>query len=282
MVVVLGLIAALLAQAGVFAGDGPTEHPDPLTTLTLVLAILAFLIQIFVFVFQTNANSRATQRSKELNSNSHVVLDKIEANSAATQKVLFSQFDRLLDYIVGAASGVAEVAVEQADEIGEEEDESPVTTADVSRMIADATTRLAPRPIFPAGQAGVDIAGDARRMYDVLKGYPSRAAFEQAVATLESLSPLAIASLTRLASATLDQIRGGGTPRGLGIRKAGMSPTVIELVDAGLFERRGNRVGLTDLGAQVASILPIGKSAGVPLPDWAEEARAPLLQRPSS
>jgi hypothetical protein len=53
------------------------------------LAILAFFIQIFVFVFQTHASDSAVRRSEQLNSQTHAVLGKIEADSSATKRSLF-------------------------------------------------------------------------------------------------------------------------------------------------------------------------------------------------
>ncbi len=111
---------AALAAVGALTTLGPGDdsgQDDPLTALALLLAILAFVVQIFVYAFQTGQSNAATRRREELNTETRGALNEIRANSAATQKVLFSQFDRLLDYVVGPeAAARGDEAAQEVDE----------------------------------------------------------------------------------------------------------------------------------------------------------------------
>src|SRR4051794_31499206 len=98
VVITLGLLIALLSQTALWnQSDHGGAKPDGLTTLALVLAIISFFIQIAFFVIQTRSASQDLARNHQLASETSAVLTKIEAESVATQEVLFSQFNRLLD-----------------------------------------------------------------------------------------------------------------------------------------------------------------------------------------
>jgi hypothetical protein len=274
-VIVLGLVAALLSQAGLWSGKSE-PHPEPLTTLALVLAILAFFVQIFVFIFQSNASSRSTQRSEELNARTHVALDKIEANSAATQKVLFSQFDRLLDYIVGGVRSpdgdsdqnveMSLIAIDSSDEAQE-----PLTLAN-ARPLLEETIARASRPVFSSDQPS-----DADKVIlDYLSRWPPRDEAEEIVSKLRELPPLTFATLTRVAYAEKVQRERVVHP-GLHIDPKEMDQTALDLIDTQLVEVARNRIALNDEGRRVARMLPIGKAR--PTPPWADEVLAPLTRR---
>ncbi len=275
LVIALGLVAALLAQAGLWGG-GSKSHPEPLTTLALVLAILAFLVQLFVFVFQSNASSRAIQRSEELNAKTHGALDKIEANSAATQKVLFSQFDRLLDYIVGVRPTNSDSRQEQGEDedlvdVEESEAEDPLTLANVKPLVEEAFLR-ASRPVFSV-QTPSAPSDEDRAIHAYIASWPPREEAEAIVEKLQELSPLAFAAITRLAYAEkLQRIR--GERLGLQIGAEHPDGTVRELIDAKLVHILGKRATLTDEGRRIARMLPIGK--GRPIPAWADDVLEPL------
>jgi hypothetical protein len=271
MVVVACLLAALLSQAWLFERhSSAATHPEPLTTLALVLAILAFLVQLFVFAFQTKESSRAVQRSEELQSQTSVVLKKIEANSEATKAVLFSQFDRLLEYIVGPRRAApAEPVTIDAEDNSDDLDAPALTASQVRQMISDAMTR-AERPAFFSAQPPIDT--ELQRRLTILNSWPTRKEAEEAVALLRTLSPLALATLASYARAELELAKRGESPK-VGARSAMNS----ELLDAGLI-RIGESPVLTDRGRAHARILPIGFIAERSRPDWAEEVRAPLLE----
>jgi uncharacterized membrane protein len=275
-VVALSLLAALLAQGGLF--DASNEgHPDGLTTLALVLAVLAFLIQIFVFIFQTESSNASLRRSEHLNAETREVLSKIETDSAATQKVLFSQFDRLLDYIVGG-SEIAEVPAgeeEEADDLDavESSQDEPLTAAQVTRMINEAA-RLRDRPQFELQGTGSPSEED-RRMIAYMSRWPSREEAERAVAEVAKLSPLAIAILTRMGMYELKQRRAGGP---VSLKTSKGRPGQAELLEAGLTRVDGKRIYLSDLGRDFVRVLPIGKSPAS-RPDWADEVLAPLYAK---
>jgi hypothetical protein len=153
-VVALASVAGLLAQDGLWAKNPSGSHPDALTTLALVLAILAFLTQLFVYVFQSEESRRAVERADELNVKTQSALDKIETNSSATQQVLFSQFDRLLDFVVGAPQVSDKGEPLSGVPIGPIDDsaiaataQSPLTAADVRRAVMEALQPLE-RPRF--------------------------------------------------------------------------------------------------------------------------------------
>jgi hypothetical protein len=287
LVVASALLAALLAQGGLFsAHPGLPEHPDGLTTLALVLAILAFLVQVFVFILQTNAANSAVRRSEELNSQTHAVLGKIEANSSATQKVLFAQFDRLLDYVVGGTTepiaGAEAVRVGEVLEEGVTDEESdlpggeqdPATAADVQRIVNDAI-RSRGRPSFEAvskkGPSDEDL-----KVVRHLQKWPTRDESVAAVADLAKLSPLAVALLTRYGT---QEIRHRLEGQYIGLLKGSPMPLPThELVAAGLVrEDDDGMMALTERGRELARNLPIGKSLQGK-PDWYDEVFGPLLR----
>lgn len=282
MVVTLGLVGALLAQDGLFSQDaGLPGHPDGLTTLALVLAILAFLVQIFVFVFQTNSSAAVVQRSEQLNSETRNVLSKIEANSAATQAVLFSQFDRLLDYVVGP-SGDAETDTNAVEEMlsvdggTEGEDQEPATVADVQRIVSEFA-RPKDRPSFATALPRARSSEEDLRVVRYLQSWPSKEEAETAVTELEKLSPLALATLTRFGTLEIDQRLKGER---IGLVRGKTMPEAVEwMIETGLLRQDGNLVMLTDRGRELARSLPIGK-AMEGRPDWYDEVQASLLSSP--
>ncbi len=276
VVITLGLAAALLAQAGLWS-SGSHSRPEPLTTLALVLAILAFLIQIFVFVFQSHANNQTVRRSDELNAKTQEALSKIEANSAATQRVLFAQFDRLLDYVVAprpkvsaSQEDVPTTDDDIEDGVSGNGEEEPLTLADIKQAFSDA---IAPstRPVFSVPERREPSPND-RAVVQFLRDWPSHAEAEAIVEELSKLSPLAIAWLTK--AATHEKImRREGRPFALNGRGA-PSPHVSSLIDAGLITLDNKQYTLTDKGRNLARMLPIGKS---PMrPSWLDEVQAPL------
>jgi hypothetical protein len=286
VLVTLSLAAALLAQDGLFSADpGLPEHPDGLTTLALVLAILAFLVQILIYVFQTNAARASVQRSEELNADTRMALGKIQADSAATQKVLFAQFDRLLDYVVGApdeqsedaeTTALDEVLDGEGDEDGADADHGPVTAAEVQRIVHEAV-RSRDRPSFAAGALKGPPSKEDLRAVQYLQAWPSRKEVDSAVEELKGLSPLALAVLTRFATTEIRQRLEG---KRVGLVRGKAEPEATQgLIEAGLVRVDGNRVVLTDRGRDLARALPIGKGH-VDRPDWYDEAVRPLLAAP--
>jgi uncharacterized membrane protein len=283
MIVTLGLVGTLLAQDGFFSQDpGLPDHPDGLTTLALVLAILAFLVQIFVFVFQTNSSAAAVQRSEQLNGETRNVLSKIEANSAATQAVLFSQFDRLLDYVVSPSSdgdtdanAVEEVLSVDGD--AESESQEPATVADVQRIVSE-WARPRERPSFATVLPGANKSSEEDlRMVRYMQSWPSKEETEAAVGDLEKLSPLALATLTRFGTLEIDQ-RLKGQRVGL-VRGKAMPKAVQQMIEAGLLRQDGILVMLTDRGRELARSLPIGKAMDS-RPDWYDDLQGSLLRPP--
>lgn len=275
LVIALSLLATLVAQNGLFTGDpGLPEHPDALTTLALVLAILAFLIQIFVFIFQTQASAASERRSERLNARTFELLGKIEANSSATEKVLFANFQQLLDYLVGTGDGVQDSElVEEAhlDDGGEEGDDAPVTASDVLRMFNELN-RTRERPRFEPQPVGGPSKED-ERIIEFLRTWPDREPAEAVVAELAKLPPLALAALVRLGHRELTQRRQG---QPVGMRKA--SKIVDPLIAAGWVKNDGGLISLTEGGRDVVRILPIGKPLKDARPDWYEEVLAPLMR----
>jgi len=256
------------------------SHPDGLTTLALVLAILAFLVQIFVFLFQTNAAAASMQRSEQLNAETHGALNTIEANSAATQKVLFAQFDRLLDYVVGPTTESSNSAESPGDELidtedGSDDEEKPATVADVQRIVAELG-RQRERPIFTEQPALGTESDENLRVARYLQSWPTREEAEVAVAELKKLPPLALASLTRYGTI---EIRQRLANQRIGLT-AKAKPELAKIMLAhGLIRREGDRNVLSDHGRALARALPIGKVRGE-RPDWYDEVLAPLLAFP--
>ena len=281
LVVALALLATLAAQGGLFSADpGLPEHPDALTTLALVLAILAFLIQIFVFVFQTQASAASERRSEKLNSRTYELLGRIEAKSSATEKVLFSNFQQLLDYLVGTGSGT-QVSVDidgeaklSDDEVEEESDDEPVTASDVLRMFSEFN-RTRERPRFEPQPVGGPSEED-QRILGFLHEWPDRKSAEAAVAELVKLPPLALAAISRLGGWEITQ-RQQGKPVGMRKRKSKVGDPLIA---AGLVKDDDGSVSLTERGREMVRILPIGKATKRPRPDWYDEVIAPLMSTP--
>jgi hypothetical protein len=279
-VVIMGLVAVLLAQAGLWDADSSSDHPDPLTTLALLLAILAFLVQIFVFVFQTRASNQDVVRSEELNASTKVALEKIEANSAATQKVLFSQFERLLDYVVGQTQ--VSPAASLSSDLDREEDEASdrddggeaVSVGEVQQLVEEAVARAGQRPSFLSDAGSPSNEDKAIRRY--LLSYPSRDEAEKAISVLRKLSPIAIAALTRYAMIEIQQRNRGGDV-GL-VRASERPPSTAELVEHGLVKEVGDRMVLTEKGRSIARLVSVKQGSR---PDWAEKVMQPLLMRPN-
>jgi uncharacterized membrane protein len=283
VVMALSLVGALLAQDGLFSSDpGLPGHPDGLTTLALVLAILAFLVQIFVFVLQTNASGRSIQRSEELNTATLAVLSKIEANSDATQKVLFAQFDRLLDYVVepqsepprkGDSADIDEIVSAESES---EMNEQPATVADVQHIVSELV-RQRDRPTFAASLPKAGPSKEDSRMIQHMVGWPSREEAEALVLELAKLSPLALATLTRFGNWEVLQRQRGER---VGLVNVKGEPRVIPgLIESGLVKEAEGRVVLTDYGRELARMLPIGKLYAKK-PDWYDEVQGPLLKQP--
>jgi uncharacterized membrane protein len=294
----IALAGALVASTTLDSGSDQGKA-DPLTTLALVLAILAFVVQIFVYVFQTNASNAALQRSEEVNSNTQQLLTEITSTSRATQRVLFTQFDRLLDFVVGKkpagppedhdAGGVVE---EEEEGLVEETDEdiavdpasrdirggTPRFGDDAAREFLDAITRAAQqeaRPTFGTAPPR-SASGEDRRIRSYLRAWPDRDEAEQAVRELLQLSPLGVAQLKRFADREYVQ-RLEGRPVGLVTTRATSSPLTAQLRERGLVTAAdGQRVLLTDAGRRVARVLSAPKADA--RPDWYDEVLAPLLR----
>ena len=282
LVLSLALLVGLLAQDGLFTSDpGRPEHPDGLTTLALVLAVLAFLVQLFIFVFQTNASNAAVRRSEELNSQTHAVLGKIEAESTTTKEVLITQFNRLLDFVVdggperprpaedkkGKKPKGAGAQPPSADD--SDGPDQPVTAAEMQSLL-DAALRPRERPVFDASLKSEPSSED-RVVIDYLRSWPTREETERALLQLEELPPLALALLTRYGTVEIEQ-RSNGEPVGLYTSMA--TPSITQkLIDAGVLRSHGEdgRVALTERGRELARVLPIGKGS-LEAPAWFEEA----------
>lgn len=276
----MALAGVLLAQDGLFGGDpGLPDHPDGLTTLALVLAILAFLVQIFVFVFQTNASAASLQRSEELNTDTQALLSRIQANSNATQRVLFSQFDRLLDYVVDPRSKgsdrnpgppIGEVlAGERAEP--DDLDQGPATVADVQRIVSEFQ-RPADRPSFAVPADG-GASDEDLRIVDYLQSWPSESQAEAAVTELASLSPFSLAVLTRMGMTEIVQRLEGER---VGLWKGKNAPEAVrEMTMMGLLREDDGWMTLTDHGRELLRVLPIGKP-GDDRPSWYDEVLGPL------
>jgi hypothetical protein len=290
VVLTVAAIAALLAQDGLFDSKTHTR-PDGLTTLALVLAVLAFIVQIIVFALQTATGARAVQRSEELSHEAQKTLSKIETTSDATQKTLVSQFNRLLDFVVGpqaspieSSGGDAPQGDEEAEPetllseegtAGEADPSQPATVAEVRQIVADAFTTRPTRPVFDLPVRAGRVKDDA--VLDELTSWPEREEAEQSVAVLRRLSPLAIIQVRRLRDDEIKQRRGR---RAIGLRSPpNPLADVKEMLDAGLIEREGDRLRLTEQGRRVSRALPGGKPQHG-RPRWWEEVIAPLLEAP--
>jgi hypothetical protein len=289
----LAAIVALLAQDGLFDKQSHVR-PDGLTTLALLLAILAFVVQIGVFAFQTVSNTRAVQRTEELNHQASLTLGKIEVTSDATQQFLVSQFNKLLDYVVGpqptAASApqhddplgedgsvVGEAEDEEVDrEADRREEDQPATASDVRAIVGEVLASRTARPVFDLPHPKVNPVSDS--VIRELTSWPNRKEAEQSVAVLKSLSTLGVVNLFLHKLREVDA-RTEGRPVGLRT-PANPLPQSQELIDAGLTEREGPIVRLTERGRRVARTLP-GYRASEKKPSWYTEVLAPLSKRPT-
>jgi len=190
IVITLALSATLVGQTSLSKAG---SESDPLTTVALVLTVLAFLIQIFVFAIQTKMSSDAVIRTEDLNAQARGVLEKIEANSSATQKVLFAQFDRLLDYIVDGRPGGPRPRekVRRPDPDSESGDtDEHVSRSEVAQLVSQAVSKATDRPSFSADEP--EPSAEDMQILDFLSSWPSQAEGEMQVAKLTSLSPLCI------------------------------------------------------------------------------------------
>jgi hypothetical protein len=275
------LVAVLLAQAGLFDRSATkSDHPNGLTTLALVLAVMAFFIQIFVFMFQIIVGSRSEVRGEQLHSKTQQVLDKIAANSDATQKVLFSQFDRLLDYVVGSPPEHTDIPVEASESEEEDGDATPetepITRAQVDSLIRDAVAQLSLRPTFSAERQG-DPDPENKQILEFLISWPDRREAPAAVKKLRALSPLALSALTSYASFEILQ-RQQRRPIGITSKKGkNLWLPADELLQNGLLHRNSpTSYGLTEEGRALSRFLPTPKKS--PRPDWINEALEPLTK----
>lgn len=277
VVIAVSLVGAVVAQVS-FSDTSPA---DPLTTLTLVLAVLAFLVQIFVFVFQSNSSNGAVIRSEELNAQTRGVLSKIEATSSATQKVLFSQFDRLLDYVVdGKPSSPPRPQTRDVEsfEEGSEEDEVPLTRSDIANFVSDAVAHATQRPTFSEEASAP--SPENLQVLQYLKSWPEQSEAEAAVRVVGDLSPLALALYVRFGTAEVSQ-RSEGRPVGLGRPTKALLPAIDELLERSLIRRFGkDQFRMTDEGRAHWRILPFFKE-GVE-PDWLQLVVKPLSSSRSS
>lgn len=275
VVATLGLIGALVAMTSLGKGPDKTQQ-DPLTTLALVLAILAFLVQIFVYVFQTNASNSATRRAEEINLDTRNLLTEIQTTSQATQKVLFAQFDRLLDYVV---EGSATTEEGQGDLSEETEEISSITeavrgpassTPEEWRAMADYLSRSlrpTPRPSFqPSTRSDED-----QRIHDYLRAWPDREEAKAVVDQLESLSPIALTLLKRFVDREIVQRFRGEQ---VGLRPTALPSARQELIDAGFLTEVEDGHALTEDGRRVARLIAAPKAR--PRPSWEDEVVAPL------
>jgi hypothetical protein len=292
LVVAVALLGALVAQTSLWHSSRGAKI-DPLTTLALVLAILAFLVQIFVYIFQTNASNSALLRSEEVNADTRRLLTQIQASSQATQRVLFTQFDRLLDYVVGGSvkpppprapsedGSMQDDGAEDADE--DDGPELGSRSATLTREDLDAAleqwvrTIAPPRPTFEPTpvRRNTSPSAEDRQLIAYLRGWPSREEAMESVGTLEALSPLAVAGLKRVVDRELAQ-RHNGEKVGLRLRADDVPREVEELERAGLVTRVDGSVRLTDHGRRVARVIVTGKPR--PQPPWADAVLLPLLQ----
>ncbi len=284
VIIGLGLLAALLAQAGLFsANPGAPHHPEGLTTLALVLAILAFLVQILVFVFQTQTAGNSERRAEKVNSQTLAALDKVESSNRTTQTVLLSQFERLLDFVVdgrrGFSTPVRAIDVDDDSTGGgsgqQELDDEPLTRADLQEALKEAgqppdrpTFQVPPRP---------EPSPEDQRVLGYLRSWPDRDEAERMVAEILTLPPLPLAMLTRFGvweayqrrTGILAGLTGEGDP----------PPAVRDLIDRGLVILDKNRAFLSEHGRSVVRMLPLPKVPKME-PAWLDEVRAPLMSRP--
>lgn len=278
LVLSLALLVGLLAQGGLFTSDpGRPDHPDGLTTLALVLAVLAFLVQLFIFIIQTNASNAAVRRGEELNSQTHAVLGKIEAESTTTKEVLITQFNQLLDFVIDSGGGKSR-AVESSTRkepkgadvhpATAEEPDRPVTASELQEMLQEAL-RPRERPTFDVDLKPTPGPED-EMIIEYLRAWPSREEMEEALDQLRGIPPFALALLTRYGTIEIEQ-RTNGEPVGLYTSSA-VPRITDQLVSEGLLRSHGElgRLALTERGRELARVLPIGKET-LEAPPWFEE-----------
>lgn len=262
-VVALALVVVLLVQSDLGSDQSPGKK-DPLTTLALVLAVMAFLVQIFVYVFQSNASSRAIERAEELNVETQGLLNEIRTNSQATQRVLFSQFDRLLDYVVQGTPPAN----------GEAEDQ--VTGSSETTMPDEGTDPSARQPRFFSAYTTGGPSEEDRRVLAYLRSWPTEEEARKAVGILERISPLAQMRFKRFVDRELAQRFRG--------ERVGLAPATIfshaneELIEAGLLREDDDRQILTDSGRDAGRLVGAIVKA-TPAPPWLETVMAPLIRR---
>lgn len=78
---------------------------DALSTVAMALAILAFVVQLIVFIVQAADTSSAAQRGQELHTQLISLLAQLQERTQGTQKSVDQMNTRLLEAILGKATG---------------------------------------------------------------------------------------------------------------------------------------------------------------------------------
>lgn len=277
LVAALALVGALVAQVSLTADDASPS--DPLTTVALVLAVLAFLVQLFVYAFQTRAATHSAERAEELTTKTQALLDEIRATSETTKQVLFSQFDRLLDYVVKGGIPTPEDA--DTEELDDGNDPTVVdgdhtlpelVEQTVRRVMLDSQAR-APRMF--SGQAAATSSEADEHELTFLRSWPSQEEARAAVAKMAVLSPMALMRLKRFVDREIDQRKRG---RRVGLIPAQDFPGASqELIEAGFVRRDADRNVLTSAGRDAGRLIMSGRKDSAP-PPWMREVMAPLTR----
>ncbi len=249
----LTCLAALVVVASL-------KHAETLSTVALALAVVTFVAQLIVFVVQAGAANQQMLQSRALHADQLQLLGEMGERARGTDATVTRIDERLLEVALGKTLGERDktgadarsIAMEVTALLNAEEDAPSLRRARMPRE-----TR-APRALE------MQDADANRRARERLEAFPDENV-EAAIATLEALSPDALAALTRWGR---DEIQYAGTNylTGLGVSDGPRR----EVLDAGLVCPRGPSSGLyvlTDRGRDAASVLI---APGDPPPDLAE------------
>lgn len=236
LICVVGLIAAIALK-----------NADALADIALVLAIAAFLVQMVVSAMQNSSSRQSAAESQRLNFETNAALEEIKASAKASQEVLSSQFDSLLQALIrrdGGGKG------------GKGGEDGPNLAA----------YDLARRNLRTNGSA------EDLRAISELQSWPAEEHGVPALLTLRSLTPNAVASLERFRRDEISS-RQSGALVGLPRNESPVGNVYSdELLRKGLIEEDGEHMGrLTESGKYVARLL---RPDGDPPEWWIRETTA--------
>ncbi|MDQ8040508.1 hypothetical protein RDI86_01420 [Cellulosimicrobium sp. XJ-DQ-B-000] len=242
---------------------------DVLSVVAMALAVLAFVVQIIVFIVQTAEAGRQSREGQVLHGQLVALFSRIEERTQGTQVAVDRVNERLIEAVIGKATGEGLDRVETAERVvAAVSDPAVVSHAEAEPPDPTEFGFTWPPPLSPVV---------ARRYRANALRWPPVPHLDEVKRTLDNLSPRARSSLFRLAADLIASTRDDAT---FGPGFSGTPPR--ELVEMGLVDVDGPHYSLTAKGRLVGRVatargrLPEELSALQPYADEAQNVLASL------